>query len=183
MNKKICSKCLEEKKIEDFYFYNKSKGLKRTECKACHDVKKKKWYLENKNTLRQKSKIYRSRKDVLERRNIQSKEWNKKNLESVLCTHARKLAKQQNIPCTINKEDIFIPDFCPALGIPLFYGNGKMTDNSPSIDRINPSLGYVAGNIEVISVKANRIKNNASLEELEKIFKWLKEKINGISRK
>jgi hypothetical protein len=178
MHKKICSKCSIEKTEEDFYFYNKNKGLKRAECKTCHDLKKKIWTKENEDSLREKRKIYRAKKEVLERRNIHSKEWNKKNLESVLCTHARKRAKELNIPCTISKEDVVIPETCPALGIPLFYGDGKMTDNSPSLDRLEPSIGYVKGNVEVISVKANRIKNNASLEEIEKVFKWLKGKQN-----
>jgi hypothetical protein len=68
-----------------------------------------------------------------------------------------------------------VPDKCPILGIELFIsekGVGR-TDNSPSLDRIIPSLGYVKGNIAVISQRANRIKNDATLEEITKLKAWL----------
>lgn len=35
-----------------------------------------------------------------------------------------------------------------------------------SIDRIDNSLGYIPGNVEVITKKANSMKNGASNEEL-----------------
>jgi hypothetical protein len=64
-----------------------------------------------------------------------------------------------------------------VLGIPLQIGTGDKTDNSPSLDRIVPSKGYVIGNIEVMSDKANRIKTNASLEEIEKVVIYLRERL------
>jgi hypothetical protein len=50
--------------------------------------------------------------------------------------------------------------------------------NSPSLDRINNNLGYVPGNVIVVSDRANRIKNNATIEELEKIVNYYKNKLN-----
>ncbi len=44
-----------------------------------------------------------------------------------------------------------------------------MSDNSPTIDRINSSRGYEPGNIEVISWRANRMKGDATAEEHRKI--------------
>jgi hypothetical protein len=40
-----------------------------------------------------------------------------------------------------------------------------------------PSKGYIPGNVCVISSKANRIKDNASIEEMTSLLKWLKEQI------
>lgn len=74
-------------------------------------------------------------------------------------------------------EDLLpLPSHCPIFGIELNYkgGNNTVYDNSASIDRINPDLGYDRGNIHIISYKANRMKNNGTLEELEKIVNYFK---------
>ncbi len=77
-------------------------------------------------------------------------------------------------------ESMDIPDTCPMLGIELNYdGTGKSgwtrADNSPSIDRIDSDKGYEAGNIHIISWRANRIKNDSTPEELEAIAKYMKD--------
>jgi hypothetical protein len=73
-------------------------------------------------------------------------------------------------------SDLELPDLCPVLGIPLDYsfGKGLRTDNSPSIDKIVPSKGYVPGNCIVISWRANRIKNDGTPEEHKKIADFYK---------
>ena len=53
-------------------------------------------------------------------------------------------------------------------GIPLKWNRGIALDNSFSFDRIDSSKGYTLDNLEVISVKANRAKNNLTEEELKK---------------
>lgn len=52
--------------------------------------------------------------------------------------------------------------------------NNSSRDSSATIDRLNPNLGYIKGNIAVISNLANRIKSNATAEQIEKVYKWLK---------
>ena len=47
------------------------------------------------------------------------------------------------------------------------------TNYAPSLDRIDSSKGYIVGNISVISLRANMLKNNATLNELKMIVKWL----------
>lgn len=61
---------------------------------------------------------------------------------------------------------------CPVLGVPLDYTIGKggiCNDYSPSFDRIDPSKGYVSGNVIVVSTLANRIKSNANVDQLKKV--------------
>lgn len=82
-------------------------------------------------------------------------------------------AKRKGQEFTITKNDIVIPDVCPALNIPLIFSD-ECTDNSPTLDRIDNSKGYIPGNIHVISSRANRIKNDSTLDELESIVKYLK---------
>lgn len=80
-------------------------------------------------------------------------------------------AKKYGIEFSLTRDDIVIPDKCPILGIPLFFvesDNSKKSKNpnSPSIDRIDSSKGYVAGNVRIISWRANFLKNDATAEEL-----------------
>jgi hypothetical protein len=92
-----------------------------------------------------------------------------------LLRNAKYRAKKFGLPFDITIEDIVIPELCPILGKPLIYGEGKGSGHgmSPSIDRLRPELGYVRGNINVISQKANRIKTNARPEEVMAVALWL----------
>ena len=92
-----------------------------------------------------------------------------------IITRIKSKCKRQNIPFSLTAEDIIIPDRCPVLGIPLVFGRGARapTDNSPSVDRVIPSLGYIKGNVIVISQRANRIKNDATREELVRVLEYL----------
>lgn len=89
--------------------------------------------------------------------------------------HAKSRAKRFKIPFNIKSSDLVLPEFCPVLGVKLLVGKEKacFKDNTPTIDRLIPSLGYVIGNVDIISMRANRIKNDASLEELEKVTSWV----------
>jgi hypothetical protein len=83
-------------------------------------------------------------------------------------------AKERNLPFSITVEDIMIPEFCPVLGIRLEPGTRQKHDASPTLDRIIPDLGYVPSNVRVISMRANRIKADATLEELERVVRYVK---------
>lgn len=100
--------------------------------------------------------------------------------EYLMFNTAKSRATKNKIPFSINISDIVIPDICPALGIPLVKVGSKMTDNSPTLDRIIPDLGYVKDNIIVISNRANRIKSNASANEIYMIYKWLEDICNKV---
>ncbi len=91
--------------------------------------------------------------------------------------YAKKRAKKFNRDFTIDIDDIIVPENCPILNIPLIHGVGKSTDNSPSLDRINSDLGYIKENIRVISMKANRMKQDCTIEELKKIILYMEGKI------
>jgi hypothetical protein len=85
---------------------------------------------------------------------------------------AKSRAKSKGVPFDITVQDVVIPDVCPVLGIPLKWGD-RLTHNTPTVDRVVPELGYVKGNCKVISMKANRLKNNASEEELKAILEYI----------
>lgn len=62
----------------------------------------------------------------------------------------------------------------PCLGPSACAGEGVRNDASPSLDKIIPSLGYVPGNVLVISWRANRIKCDATANELMLIANYYK---------
>lgn len=86
----------------------------------------------------------------------------------LLIERARSRAKRKNLPCWLTTGDIVIPERCPALGIPLALAD-KRSAGSPSLDRIIPKLGYVSGNVRVISDRANRLKSDHCLEALQEL--------------
>lgn len=87
--------------------------------------------------------------------------------------NARQRAKKLGLPFDLEAGDIAIPDYCPVLGIKLSRNHGSRPD-SPSLDRIDPASGYVRGNVAVISMRANRIKDNATVSEHERVLAWMK---------
>jgi hypothetical protein len=86
-------------------------------------------------------------------------------LRQKLLTDAKYRATRAGLAFNIDITDIRIPDRCPVLGITIRRRAGD-TSTSPSLDRIVPSLGYVKGNVQIISWRANQLKRDASLEEL-----------------
>jgi hypothetical protein len=80
-------------------------------------------------------------------------------------------AKKRNIEFSLTIMDLYHLDYpitCPILGMPLKFHRGVAQEDSPSVDRIDSKLGYVPDNIQIISFKANRAKNNLTDSELKK---------------
>lgn len=85
-------------------------------------------------------------------------------------------AKKKGLGFDITAEDIPVPEYCPVLGIRLILGVDKDDlRDSPSVDRINNDLGYIKGNVMVISVRANELKSDATIEELEAVLNYIRE--------
>jgi hypothetical protein len=93
-----------------------------------------------------------------------SKRSRRNNPEQTILNRARSSAKQRGLEFNLDLSDIAIPTVCPLLMSPIVLGD---YDYSPSIDRINNDLGYIKGNIWIISTLANRMKNTATLSELQ----------------
>ena len=89
---------------------------------------------------------------------------------------AKQRAAKQGVPFDITKEDLLMPDYCPVLGILLSIGTGNVTPESPTLDKYDPSLGYVRGNVSIISHKANTMKLTATSDEVEMLLKWMRKR-------
>jgi len=140
--------------LPEGYFYKKksdgSYGKKTNLCKSCNQESARRHYKNNKEKLQR-------------RRN--------ENPVKTLLKNIKTRAKANNIPFNLTEEDLSLPKTCPVLGIEIipFDNSG----NSPSVDRFIPELGYIKNNCQIISLRANKIKNNATLEEIEKLYHWM----------
>jgi len=89
---------------------------------------------------------------------------------------AKGRANRKKVKYKINDAymiSIFPKDMiCPILGIKVTWVGER--DTTPSIDKIFPNKGYVEDNVIWVSTRANRIKQDATPEEMMKVAKWLK---------
>lgn len=99
--------------------------------------------------------------------------WSTKPIKKRLIYNAKKRAKDENVDFNITEEDLIVPEYCPYLGIKLESSQPRGSSRRfvASLDRVDPTKGYVKGNIEVISHLANTMKNNATPEQLIKFAK------------
>jgi len=97
--------------------------------------------------------------------------WRREPAAERLLKTARFNAKKLGIPFDLSLADIVIPERCPVLGIEI---KTDFLDKraSPSVDRIRPELGYVRGNVVIVSWRANSLKGDATIEELTKISRF-----------
>lgn len=150
---KKCKTCNIELTNSNWIPSHKVKGSLK--CRSCVSTERKEYYKTNKTLIDTKAALYREQ-----------------NPEMTLWSRAKQRAKKKRLEFSINVEDVKIPSNCPILDIPLEKTNNK--NNSPSLDRIDPSKGYVKGNIQVISWRANNLKSDGTLEEFQKLVAFLK---------
>ena len=89
--------------------------------------------------------------------------------------NARQRSKRRGYAFNITTDYLIqiAPTYCPVFGWELKYGKGPLRHYSASIDRIDPDVGYLIGNVRIISSLANTMKSNASEEDLRRFAKWV----------
>ena len=92
----------------------------------------------------------------------------------------RNRAKKQNVPFNLTVDDMKdliknAADICPALGVKMEIAKLYANDSnySPSFDRIDPKKGYTKNNIVIVSNRANRIKSDATVNEIRKVADFM----------
>lgn len=98
-----------------------------------------------------------------------TREYRQSSTENRMLTAAKDRSKLMGLDFNLELSDIVIPEICPVLAVPMIV-RGR---HAPSLDRIEPTKGYVKGNIQVISRKANTMKNDATPEELKEFALWV----------
>lgn len=153
---KRCGKCKEEFDESNFFKNKRNKDGLYSSCKQCHQAR---------------TKAYRQN-NIAKNKEIQ-REYYVKTIPQKMLASAKKSAKKKGIPFNLELGDIEIPDVCPVFGTPFAVGKGRPEPTSASLDKIIPELGYVKGNVHVISHMANAMKNHANPEELLKFCEWV----------
>lgn len=173
---KPCCTCKIPKPLTDFYKDKSTHDGHEYQCIACRKLSR----IARRDILQERKRAYN--KKHKERINKTSKLYRDNNKERItewqtnrmatyrpqhLLNATKRSARSKGIEHTITLDDIVIPDKCPYLGVELTHvmGSGRVHTNS-SIDRIDNSKGYIKGNIHVISVLANTMKNSATNEQL-----------------
>jgi hypothetical protein len=82
-------------------------------------------------------------------------------------------AKRSGWEFTVEFGDLEFPTHCPILGLELDYFAPQFAENSISFDRIDSTLGYTKENTVILSWRANRIKNDGTADEHQKIADFL----------
>lgn len=178
---KVCTRCGRDLSLDKFSFGN-GKYRRRSICKECdHSIHNVDEYRERRRKRRDEHR--KNEPDYLQKELEKNRRCilrNEDSYKKYLLRGAKQRAKDKDLEFNITIDDFNLPLDCPLLGIPLRSHIGKTTENdfdSPSLDRIDPSKGYVKGNVWVISKRANRIKSDATVDELESIVVNLKKKL------
>ncbi len=99
--------------------------------------------------------------------------WKRKHPRRNLLYAAKCRAKKKGLEFSITVEDIEWPTHCPILGLELVHFGKFNADNLASLDRIDNSLGYVPGNVAVISLRANKLKRDGTAAEFMAILRYM----------
>jgi hypothetical protein len=100
--------------------------------------------------------------------------------------NARSRAIRDNVPFSLTLQDLMdiATDECPIFKTPFVWGESKMgkgktRPDTPTLDRILPELGYIKGNVAFLSYRANRIKDNGTMQEHYAIADWIWEQTHA----
>jgi hypothetical protein len=98
--------------------------------------------------------------------------------EKTMWQSAKSRAQKSGKEFTIAVEDIVIPELCPIFKQPIILVRHSVW--APSLDRKDSTRGYTPDNIEVMSKRANTLKNNASAAEMKMVLKYLEENESSV---
>lgn len=158
MNQKMCTKCKETKPLNEFY-YHRGRKKHMSSCKSCNSKKCLQY--------QQKSGYRNTEKYVFYQRSYEVKT----------------RAGRKNIPVMDDLQQ-HLTDLwgkskkCAYTGIEMSINGYHHNPYAMTVDRKDPKLGYVDGNIVLCCSMANRMKQNLNESEL---VDWCNKILNHLS--
>ena len=155
----ICSKCNIDKPESEFYKNNKHyRSGFSYDCKPCHKI----YYVNNYDRLQKQNRTKRLNDPI-----------------KYMLYNAKQRAKKKGVAFSIDITKLHVPTHCPVFGVELIYGGTGKTEkgygayeNAASLDRINPTKGYVDDNVIIICWEANRAKALLTPEKLRLLSEY-----------
>ena len=173
VSEKYCPICKLTKTSDEFYKSTKSLSTDGLQflCSDCYNEHNSINQGKDKNYfLKLRKKYDPNFKEYL---NTQKRENSRKNHISIMLSNAKKRALKKGLEFTLTKEDIIIPEICPVLKVQFVIGTRDNYDFTPTIDRIDNSKGYTPDNIQIITNKANSMKNSADFKMLNNFANYI----------
>lgn len=178
---KSCGRCKLAKDV-DCFSKNKiaSDGLSYY-CKACvHD-----YYQSNRDKILAQNREWQ--KNNAERHQSYRLQYDQQREQGVMgkmrnmLRSSRKRAKEKGLLHTLKMKDLqaLFVTHCPITGKEIVWEpdvNQMLHYNplGPSLDRTNSAEGYTPFNVRIVSHRGNTWKNNMTLEDAEKVVRYLR---------
>jgi hypothetical protein len=155
--------------LDNFYKRSTMKSGLESACRVCIDLDNRNWRNNHRDYDIERSTAWyeRNLKHSKEYANspdispddIDKIRWTKKRWAASSVTRCKSRAARKDLPFNLEESDLFpLPEFCPVFGLRLDYNAGPNLRIQASVDRIIPALGYIKGNVRVISRSANLAK-------------------------
>jgi hypothetical protein len=158
MGTKKCTKCHQTKQITEFYRERRSADCYRTDCKTCSEARRRA-RLGQLSRAEKKRRTKERREKHAQTERAYSKARRERYRANELIRLARVRAKKKNLPFNLDEYAAQLTErvnrnVCEMTGIALQRKLPKEF-NTPSLDRVDPSRGYVYDNVRVICYALN----------------------------
>lgn len=169
-----CAACKQVKQETKFYSASGTYRGRQYSCGTCQAAYVKS--IRDKNPEKAREDVRRWQKANPEKKKLSYRQWydSKADQTTLLLKNVKCRAKKKGMEFDLTLADIKIPSVCPVLGIPIAHSRERNAPTSPSIDRFDNTRGYTKDNIRIISCRANVLKSDATLEEMEAVVQYMR---------
>lgn len=175
---KVCSKCGMVLPLN--MFYKNGGGSRRPDCKQCKQKAEAERRSKDGEAVRAKERerYHKNRDKELAAMKRYRSNLKESNYFKFFIMNKKKAMLRAGVPWDLDETYLreLFTGVCPVFGYEIHVGGAK-DDHKAELDHLVPSKGYIKGNVRWISSRANRLKSDASIDELKKVLKYMEEQI------